>query len=248
MIEEEKINFLVVGAQKSGTSALDKYLREHSEIEMAPVKEVHYFDNEDNFKDTANYEAYHKNFTSGHSRIKGECTPIYMYWHPSIKRIFEYNPKIKIIVILRNPIERAYSHWNMERDRKADTVNFTTAIKQEAIRCREALPFQHRIFSYTDRGFYSKQIRHIWRFFSKEQTLFIKHDDLKNEPHQVLEELSNFLGISEFSKVKEKDVYSRPYIGKLSDDDYQYLSDLYFNEIKEIETILNWDCSDWKST
>jgi len=247
MNENNRISFLIVGAQKSGTSALDKYLREHSEIEMAHLKEVHFFDNEENFQDTVNYDSYHKNFSNNSSKIKGECTPIYMYWHPSIRRIFEYNPKLKIIAILRNPIERAFSHWNMERDRNAETATFSTAIRQESIRCQEKLPFQHRVFSYTDRGFYSKQIKRIWQFFPKEQTLFIKHGDLRNRPHEVLKGIGRFLGISAFNKVKEMDVHSRPYTRKMTNEDYIYLSALYFDEIKKVEAMLNWDCTDWKT-
>jgi hypothetical protein len=242
----EKVSFLVVGAQKSGTTALDYYLREHSEIEMACRKEVHFFDDETNFKDTVSYDSYHKNFSTDNSKIKGECTPIYMYWSHSISRIFAYNPQAKIIAVLRDPMERALSHWNMERDRNTDTATFSTAIRQESARCQEALPFQHRIFSYTDRGFYSEQISRIWQFFPKQQTLFVKHDDLRNVPQQVLEEISNFLGVSRFKNVKEKDSHSRPYTSKLSNQDYKYLSDLYVDEIQKLELMLDWDCSDWK--
>ena len=246
MNKQDRVSFLVVGSQKSGTSALDKYLRENSDIEMASTKEVHFFDNEDNFKDKVNYNSYHNNFITDNSKIKGECTPIYMYWAPSIRRIYEYNPEIKIIAVLRNPIDRAFSHWNMERDRNADTIEFSTAIRQESVRCREELPLQHRVFSYTDRGFYSEQIRRIWRYFPKEQTLFIKHDDLRSEPNQVLKHISKFLGVSEFNNVKEKVIHSRPYLSKLPYDDRKYLNELYFHEIKTIETILEWDCSDWQ--
>lgn len=247
MNKQKNIDFLVVGVQKSGTSALDSYLREHSEIEMAYKKEVHFFDNEDNFKGIVNYDSYHKNFSSDYSKVRGECTPVYMYWSPSMSRIFEYNPQLKIIAALRNPIERAFSHWNMARNRNADTATFSTAIRQESARCQHALPFQHRAFSYTDRGFYSEQVSRIWQFFPKEQTLFIKHEKLKNRPDQVLEGISDFLDVSEFKNVKEKDDHSTPYVSKLSDCDYEYLSELYFDEIEKIETMLKWDCSNWRS-
>ncbi len=246
MNELDRVSFLVVGSQKSGTTALDKYLRGHSEIEMASEKEVHFFDNEAYFKDEVSYDSYHKNFSTEKTTVKGECTPIYMYWSPSIGRIYEYNPKIKIIAILRNPIDRAFSHWNMERDRNADIEPFSTAIRQEEIRAREALPFQHRVYSYIDRGFYSEQIKRIWRYFPKEQTLFIKHDDLRNKPRQVLEGISSFLEVAEFNNIIEEEIHSRPYVSKLSYDDHKYLNEVYFNEIEKIQTMLQWDCSDWR--
>jgi len=168
-----KVDFLIVGAQKSGTSALDVYLRDHSEIEMAVKKEVHFFDVEANFKGDVDYGIYHRNFAQNSAKLRGECTPIYMYWAPSMKRIFEYNPNMKIIAVLRNPIERAFSHWNMQQHRGVEKKDFSIAIRQESVRCRVSLPLQHRELSYTDRGYYSEQIRRIWRFFPKDQTLFI---------------------------------------------------------------------------
>ena len=75
---------------------------------------------------------------------------------------------MRLIVILRNPIERAYSHWAMEHRRGNDQLPFALALEQEEARCREALPFQHRVFSYVDRGFYSAQLRRLWRFFGRE--------------------------------------------------------------------------------
>ena len=69
-----KVNFLVVGAQKSGTTALDRYLRQHPEIEMGSKKELHFFDHEKNFLGKANYDQYHQHFAGHHSKIRGECT------------------------------------------------------------------------------------------------------------------------------------------------------------------------------
>lgn len=245
MDQNNRLDFLIVGSQKSGTTALDQYLREHSEVEMGVKKELHFFDNDSFFMNRVNYDDYHKNFLSNKIKIKGESTPIYMYWNPSIPRIYEYNPNIKIIAILRNPITRAFSHWNMERDRDADSELFSIAIRKENDRCRASLPLQHRVYSYTDRGFYSEQIRRIWRFFPKKQTLFIKHDDLKNKPLKVLQNIAIFLDIPPFEQFEEKNIHSRPYINTLSDDDYKFLHDLYYEEIKTIERMLNWDCSEW---
>lgn len=243
---KHKVQFLVIGSQKSGTSALDKYLRENPIIEMAAKKEVHFFDNEENFKDGANYEKYYQYFSDNKNSIKGESTPIYMYWASSIRRIYEYNPKMKVIAILRNPIERAFSQWNMERDRGTDTVDFATAIRTEGNRCREALPFQHRCYSYIDRGFYSEQIRRIWRYFPQDQTLFIKYENFKKNPQQTLNEISNFLNVPPFNKIKEKIVNKRPYINKMAEKDRIYLESIFCHDIKQLELMLNWNCSNWR--
>ncbi len=243
---DNKIGFLVVGTQKSGTSALDEYLRGHPEIGLANRKEVHFFDNEKAFASTIDYDNYHQYFDNRNRRIHGECTPIYMYWTPSMRRIYEYNQDMKIIAILRNPVERAFSHWNMERDRKAEIIDFSTAILNESERCREALPLQHRIYSYIDRGFYSEQIRRIWRFFPKEQTLFLKHEELRNYPHETLKKICHFLDVPPFQKIEPKTIHSRPYISQIENKDRSYLINLFKNDINQIEQILDWNCSDWK--
>ncbi|MGB7755383.1 MAG: hypothetical protein WBL23_04905, partial [Salinisphaera sp.] len=97
--------------------------------------------------------------------VFGEATPIYMYWHDAPRRMWEYNPNMKLIVVLRNPIDRAFSHWNMEKSRNAESLSFWDAIQNEEPRCKEALPYQHRTYSYVDRGFYLEQLRRLWRYF-----------------------------------------------------------------------------------
>jgi hypothetical protein len=150
------VDFVICGTQKGGTSALDTYLRGHPEICMADRKEVHFFDNEEYFSnDKPDYSKYLSWFSPNKShKILGEATPIYMYWNDSPKRIWEYNPNMKLIVILRNPIERAYSHWNMDRSRHADNLSFWETIQKEKKRCSDALPKQQRRYSYIERGFY----------------------------------------------------------------------------------------------
>jgi hypothetical protein len=142
------VNFLICGTQKGGTSALDAYLKEHPQICMAEQKEVHFFDNEDLFRHKKPaYDIYHSAFSPKVShKLLGEATPIYMYWYSAPLRIWKYNHSMKLIILLRNPIDRAYSHWNMERVRNTDCVSFWEAIQSEQKRCRESLPYQHRVY------------------------------------------------------------------------------------------------------
>jgi len=241
-----KVNFVVAGTQKGGTTALDKYLRVNKAISMATKKEVHFFDNEANFDNTVDYSKYHSHFESGTKRtILGEATPIYMYWHQAPRRIWNYNPQMKFIIILRNPIERAFSHWNMERDRNTDDLSFSEAIHAEDSRCKGALPLQHRVFSYIDRGFYTEQLKRIWSVFPKEQTLIIKSQDLKYKLDKTLSVISNFLDVPSFPNIKNKNEHARTYISKMTPEEYTYLRSIFFNEIKELEKTLDWDCSDW---
>jgi len=240
------VDFIICGTQKGGTSALSCYLDDHPEIHIAPRKEVHFFDDERLFKMNPNYSKYHAYFAPKSShKILGEATPIYMYWQQAPRRMWEYNPSLKLIVILRNPIDRAYSHWNMERSRNTENSPFLEAISLEKERCKEALPYQHRIYSYVDRGFYLKQLKEIWSYFPKDQVLVFKNEDLKQTPQKILQEIYNFLGVSYFEAPEEKDVYIYSYQSKMSEKERQYLCSIFEDEIHSLEQKLGWDCSDW---
>lgn len=244
-----KVDFLIVGTQKGGTSSLDYYLRQHRQVQMGEKKELHFFDDEEVFStDIVDYSILHNQFSehTNDRAIFGDATPIYMYWEPSMKRIWSYNKKIKLIAILRNPISRAFSHWNMEVNRKAETNTFMYSILTEHERIKEALPSQHRVFSYLDRGFYSEQIRRIKRYFPEEQILFLKYEDYEVNQEERVKDTLRFLGldVSEYKYIHKK-VHKREYREDISVPAKDYLLKVFENDIREVERILNWDCSDW---
>jgi hypothetical protein len=243
------VNFIICGTQKGGTSALDFYLRKHPEICMADRKEVHFFDNESLFGNgRPSYSQYHAYFNPKAShRLLGEATPIYMYWHDAPRRMWEYNPHLKLIIVLRSPIDRAYSHWNMEQSINAENLSFWDAIQNEEVRCKEALPYQHRFYSYVDRGFYCEQLRRLWRYFDRDNILVLKNEYLKEQPDKCLKDVCAFLGVNDFESVNPKDVHSHPYSLKISDKEKEYLRFIFEHEIRGLERTLGWDCSDWLS-
>ena len=151
------VGFLVAGTQKGGTTALHMWLKKHRQVMMAKRKEVHFFDNEKHDWKSRNYDPYHAYFKPNpRGKLVGEATPIYMYWNGAVRRIFEYNPEMKFVISLRDPVARAYSHWNMERDMKKEKLPFWEALQAEERRARKASPLQTRAFSYLDRGFYAR--------------------------------------------------------------------------------------------
>lgn len=244
--ESRKVDFVVAGAMKSGTSALDVYLREHPEICMGTLKEVHFFDNEEYFRNThVNYDTYHSFFEpSGQHKVLGESTQIYMYWQDCPRRLWEYNPNMKIVMILRNPIERAHSMYYMQVTRGIESLSFWDALHQEAERARMCLPYQDRRFSYVDRGLYVEQLRRIWRYFPQQQTLILKSESLKTEPAVTLNKICSFLGVSNF-KVTEKKTVNAGNYPQMSGRERDYLRGVFEYEILNLERILGWDCSDW---
>lgn len=246
---EFNVSFIICGTQKGGTTALDYYLRAHREICMANKKEVHFFDDDQIFKrEKIKYNDYHKSFSPmKHHRVIGEATPIYMYWGNSIRRIYKYNHKMKLIIILRNPIERAFSHWNMETEKNKEHLNFKKAIELELLNLKRKKNYQDRVRSYLARGLYSHQIKQILKLFKMEQLLIIQNEKLRNFPNEVLTQISTFLSITPFEKIKHKNIHSRKYKIELTHDEIKFLQDFYSTEISSLEELLGWDLDRWKT-
>ena len=243
-----KVGFLGVGTQKAGTSALHAYLRAHPALCMAKVKEVHLFDDDQTFfkRTLGGYAAYHRQFApTSNTQLIGEITPAYMYWNDAPRRIWEYNPAMKLIVVLRNPITRAYSQWNMQRDVGIDPLPFWEALQAESERLRASLPYQNRKFSYVDRGFYTGQLRRLWTFFPAEQVLILRHEDLRRRPDDTIDRVFDFLGVERLPPLPPREAHVRPYSARMSQREWEYLHNLFEFEIRALERVLDWDCAEW---
>ncbi len=242
------VNFIICGTQKGGTTALDHYMRMHSEVCMAKKKEVHFFDNDKYFlTNSPLYNKYHKFFNpKKNHKVIGESTPIYMFWINAMERIFNYNPNIKLIIILRNPIERAFSNWNMEIQRKREKRTFLESIHDEMKQLNKESK-QNRTYSYLRRGFYTGQIKSILDIFKKKQLLCLMNENLRNKPKDTLNLVSEFLGISKFKNIQKITIHSRTYTKKLGLEEKQLLNDVFLDEIESLEKLLSWDLSIWKN-
>ena len=239
-----RVDFVIGGTQKGGTSALDSFLRQHPEICMPNTrKELHFFDRE---ADDTDYEKYHANFKPKRKqRVIGEASPIYMYWETAPYRIWKYNPKMKWILALRNPVERAFSAWNMETKRGKEKLPFAEAIEKEVERCREALPLQHRVYSYTDRGFYAHQVRRLFNIFEKDNCLVLLNEELRNDHKNTLRRVFEFLGVDSSFVPPEASVFEQEYTDKIDDQLRSRLIDIFYFDIKELEKLFGHDLSGW---
>ena len=243
----DRVSFVVAGAQKSGTSALDAYLREHPELCLPRKKELHFFDTDRWFAvEPVDYAPYHAQFQPrAPQRLLGEVTPAYMYWPSAAERIARYNPAMRFVLVLRNPVTRAYSHWNMSRQLGREPLSFLDALRAEPQRRRD-LPFERaKRFTYVERGFYAQQLERLWRHFPVEQTLVFKSETLFDEPGAALSAVAAFLDIAPFPPLAEKTVHARDYEAPMSDEEKRYLLEVYADEVRQLERLLGWDCSAW---
>jgi Sulfotransferase domain len=230
-----KVGFLVAGVQKGGTTALFDYLSEHPDLLFADVKEVHFFDNEAVDWLDPDYEAYHARFAppaDGRPRLWGEATPIYLYWPRCLERIAAYNPAMKLILVFRDPVERAWSHWRMEYARGAETQPFSWCIREgrERVNTDPSAPGHHREFSYVERGLYGQQVQRLLNIFSRDQVLFLRSDDLRLSPGRILGRVCDFLNAPHFPSVEVKNSHVGKEIAghdRISDSDDQYLRSIY---------------------
>ena len=206
-------------------------------------KELHFFDRAEDDRD---YKKYHSNFQpKSQHRVIGEASPIYMYWETAPYRIWNYNPKMKWLLALRNPVERAFSAWNMERNRGAEKLSFREAIAKEPERCREALPLQHRVFSYIDRGFYAHQVRRLFNIFGPKSCLILLNEDLRNDHANTLRRAFDFLGVDSTFVPPVANVFEQEYSDTIEKELYSRLIETLRFDIKELERLLGRDLSAW---
>src|SRR6266403_5081591 len=176
----ERLDFILAGAQKSGTTALHYFLTKHPDIAMGGQQEMHFFDNDAMFVADVDYEQLHKHYPLlAPAKIAGDCTPSYIYHEPAAERIWKYNPQIKLLILLRNPVDRAFAHWNMQRFKGREPLDFLDAVKAEDKRARGTSPQQFRRFAYIGRGLYSQQMERVFKFFPLEQVKVIKFEEFQ---------------------------------------------------------------------
>ncbi|WP_289027926.1 sulfotransferase domain-containing protein [uncultured Paraglaciecola sp.] len=243
----KKVDFLIVGAQKGGTTMLHSILTQHPQISMSQEKELHYFDNESRYTSDTNFQNYHQNFNFTKNKIVGESTPSYMYSNECAARIFRYNRNIKLIFILRNPIERAYSHWNMNKELGWVNGTFEDVFEVERNGHHQTRPLQNKRHSYIDRGMYSEQIRRFKRIFEQSNILILTSDELKQDRLATINKTCQFLNVSENHSMDESllKAHSRNYNDVLTNKMRLKLQKLYRHEIRQLNNEFGINTLSW---
>ncbi len=293
-------DFLVIGAARAGTTALHAYLRQHPEIFMPEHKEPNFFAYDGQVLDCkgpgADYinnsvtdlEMYAALFSSASPDGKlGEASPLYLYSERAPARIQHHIPKAKMVVILRNPIEQAYSHFMYATKQRIETEeNFDNALKLETERLAQDW---QPLFGYSSFPRYGEQLARYFELFSRDQFLIRRYEDYISDPETLLKEIFDFVGVdSAFTPdmadklnaggtpknkafqdflMKSNPVtkavgYVVPQATRLKIRDWMaglnmnapdelsaaaraVLIDRLAEDIRQLETLLGWDLSDW---
>lgn len=208
--------FLILGAGKSGTTSLYHYMAEHPNVYMSEPKEPIFFEAE--YEKGLEYY-WHKYFSGwkGEQAI-GEARPTKLYLPFVPKRLHESLPKAKLIAILRNPIDRAYSAWWMNVCNGKEDLSFEEAIQRDLDRMEAGINFEgesgerlwrenlknEKINIYLDEGYYAKQLKRYLELFPLSQLKVILFEDLCSDLQAVMSELWEFIGVNPKYELKDK--------------------------------------------
>ena len=193
-------NYLLVGAQKSGSTSLYDYLVQHPEMVPAKTKEIHYFTN--NY--SKNIDWYKAHFgLSFFPGLVGEATPYYLYHPLAANRIKNTLPDIKIIIVLRDPLSRAISHYHHAVNHGFEKSSIKEAFERDLKSYKELENrvaageriISHQENSYISRGFYVEQLERYYDLFNREDILLVKSSELFDETLETLRVVFKFLRV-----------------------------------------------------
>ena len=190
-------NLLVVGAMKAGTTSLWRYLDQHPDIFMSPMKEPHFFSRAESEVPGAVIREegkYLDLFREGRAApLRGEASTSYLWDETTPARIAAAIPNPRIIILLRDPVQRAYSHYLMDYRYGHQSLGFYEAlVRDQAVSPRQWAPGCHL---YVDLGLYGRQLRRYLETLGREHVLVLLTHDLEKSPGVVLERLGGFLGV-----------------------------------------------------
>ena len=195
-----RVDFFIVGAPKSGTTSLYHYLDEHPNVEMSSYKEPNFFSDQSLQSQKMYYiknrvntlVKYHSLFKRKDTAIRGEASVSYLFYDDVPSKIISYNPDAKIIIILRNPIDRAYSHYLMDYSLGLISESFDNIVKKKSTHQKAHFFYQQ----YIEVSEYNNQLKRYLQVFDKENIYVIDYEDFKKNTSNVVSRIFSFLGLN----------------------------------------------------
>ena len=252
-------NFLIIGERRSGTTTLARWMECHPDIYIHPRMDMGYFIDRElvGSKDWNKGHVDLKRWGSEHSKkeylayfkdvkeqiVVGEKSADYLFWHYSHERIKSYFPDIKLIVTLRNPVDRAWSmYWN-EIGKGREQTTFEEAVKLEEERIKES-DYARDHLSYITRGFYDESISRLFEVFNKNNIYILILEKAISNPKKYLKEIYSFLGVNPNEGIENVNIHfnknwtlvPKPFI--ISNSFFTYLEKMYFKTISKVASIL----------
>ena len=268
----KSLDFMIVGAQKSGTTALAEFLAEHPAIEMAANKEAHLFDDrefDDKWTASEINERYaplfsenqeftehqesteNQEFTESEDVLRGEATPVYLYLPEIAQRLYHYNPDLKLIVLLRDPVERGYSQYCMESARGNETLPFWLALLLEPFRLfldRNSMGDESSVrrHSYRDRGYYARQLHNLMQVFDSSQVLILRTEDLRLKHEQTMGQIFAFLGVAPIAVIPREIFSQSTSLDEVPVSSF-FLKRCFRRDLLELENLVDFSTENWRA-
>ena len=198
---ERKIDFMCVGVQKAGTTTLHDILNQHPDLCLPLKKETHFFSNSELFRKGLDH--YFDNyFEKAEHQLYGEIDPEYSYENSAAERIYNSFGQIKILFILRNPIDRAYSQYLMTKRRGLEELSFMDALREEKERLSDGESRFHH--SYLSRGYYSGQLANYEKYFEAHNIKVILFEEFIKNTEKHVQQISNFIALPKFQFITDR--------------------------------------------
>lgn len=250
-------DFLIIGTMKGGTTSLYNYLVQHPNVLPAAKKEVHFFD-WDFQKGIEHYRSQfptsiYKNMLQLFYRrafICGEASPYY-FFHPHVaRRVAHTIPMVKLIAILRNPVDRAYSHYWYWKRANIEHLSFEDALKSEPERLRGEREkmladetydsYNYGYYSYLARGRYIEQLELWGSYFSREQFLILSSEELYANPSKTIGRVADFLNLACWN-LKKYSAHNSGKYSKMAPETREYLQSYFAPFNKRLYEHLGYD-------
>lgn len=198
---KHNLDFIIIGAQKSGTTTLFKLLNQHKKIFVPSDKEAPFFGTK---KESTGWHQYIKDYFESDpqsaGKLWGTATPQYMSSEKFAEKIYAVNPQVKLIAILRQPLDRAFSHYRMSKKRGRDIRSFNEALA-ELLQPQNLSSTREKPTStnaYIVWGEYGRILKSYLQFFSRQQIFICFMNELEKNPQELINKLTAFLNIEMF--------------------------------------------------